>query len=85
MARQVVVYSTEWCPDCKRGKEWLRKHGIDFASRDVETDPAAAQQLTERNLRGVPVVEVDGRFFKEFRGGKDVPSDELKQALGVPP
>jgi glutaredoxin len=77
------VYSTAWCPDCKRGKEWLTTHGVSFISRDIEKEPEALKELTDRNLRGVPVIEVGGRFFKEFRNGKDTPSDELKQTLGL--
>ena len=35
----ITVYTTSWCPVCKRAKAWMRSNAIPFTERDVEADP----------------------------------------------
>jgi len=39
MPDQIVVYSTVWCPDCKRAKNFLGEQRIPYANVDIEQDP----------------------------------------------
>ena len=36
MAEQIIVYSTVWCPDCKRAKKFLAEHRVPYVNVDIE-------------------------------------------------
>jgi glutaredoxin-like protein len=53
----LVVYSADWCPDCRRSKRLLDRLGVDYVLRDVEDDEAAADEAVEVSGRhSIPVV-----------------------------
>ena len=55
------MYTTAWCPDCKRFKRVLDKHGVACAEVDIDADPAAAKRLEETTGRtAIPFLEIDG-------------------------
>ena len=65
MTGPIRIYSTSWCPDCWRTKQFLRERHISFEEIDVDEDPDAEELVLRVNegRRKVPTVEVDGRFF----------------------
>ena len=63
----VVVYTTSWCPHCRKAQQWLDEHGVAYQSHDVEEDPAAAREHRVKNPRGgVPTIVVDGEVLTGF-------------------
>jgi glutaredoxin 3 len=70
---KIVLFSTSWCPHCKRAKEYLTNNNIPFLNRDVELDSEAMQLLTGKyQSQAVPVIvigndEVILRGFDENR------------------
>jgi glutaredoxin-like YruB-family protein len=53
----VVVYTTPTCPWCVRAKDFLRKEGVEFETRDVSVDrPAATEMMRRTHQTGVPVI-----------------------------
>jgi glutaredoxin-like YruB-family protein len=68
----VIVYSTSWCGYCRKAKAWLTKRGVDFVEKDVEKDPAAAEELAQKAAasgvrpQGVPVIDVRGTLVLGF-------------------
>lgn len=61
----VIVYSTTWCPDCRRAKSFLKERGIPFVEINVEQDPEA-EDLVLRVNQGrcsVPTIKVGDRYF----------------------
>lgn len=80
IGRPLTVYSTTWCPDCRRAKAFLDRHGVPYTVVDIDRDPAAARQvvLLNRGLRRVPtIVFGDGSVLAE-------PSNaELAGKLGI--
>lgn len=34
----IVMYSTTWCPDCRRAKKFLDKKKVDYLDVDIEED-----------------------------------------------
>jgi glutaredoxin len=67
---QVVVYVTEWCPHCRRARQWLRAEGVSFVELDVDADPRAARMLRQLNpMGGVPTFDVDGEVLVGFAPG----------------
>jgi glutaredoxin len=58
----VVVYTTQWCPVCKRAKAWLQENGIAYEERDVETSRVWASELGERNpAHSIPTFDIEGQ------------------------
>jgi glutaredoxin-like YruB-family protein len=61
------VYTTSWCPYCKRAREYLVSKGIDFAEYDMEKDREAAARKKElHGTCGVPVAVIDGNVICGF-------------------
>jgi thioredoxin reductase (NADPH) len=76
----LIVYSTTWCPDCKRAKRFLSEHRIPYRNVDIEHNAEAADFVQEINngMRIVPtIIFPDGTILTE-------PSDaELAEKLGL--
>jgi thioredoxin reductase (NADPH) len=75
-----VVYSTAWCPDCKRAKKFFADHRIQYENVDIEKNIAGMDLVEHVNdgMRVVPtIVFPDGTIMSE-------PSNaELAEKLGV--
>jgi thioredoxin reductase (NADPH) len=79
-SEQIVVYSTVWCPDCKRAKRFLGELRVPFVNIDIEQDPEAMAYVEQVNQgkRIIPtIVFPDGSLLVE-------PSNaELAAKLGL--
>jgi glutaredoxin len=68
----VTLYTTSWCPACKRAKLWLKLKRVAFVEKDVEKDPAARSELMAEaekqgvGKRGVPVLDAYGKLAEGF-------------------
>lgn len=86
----LVVYSEEWCPDCKRFDRWVAENRVSLKKILISADQAAAEKLErETGKMAVPFLLVDGQHW--VRGyHKELPSRfsaellvaELKAAVG---
>ena len=68
MANQITVYSTVWCPDCKRANKCLAEHRIPYENVDIEQDEKAMAFVEEINngMRIIPtIVFPDGSVLSE--------------------
>jgi thioredoxin reductase (NADPH) len=64
----IVVYSTVWCPDCKRAKRFFGEQRIPYVNTDIEHDPDAMAFVERVNhgLRSIPtIVFPDGSILVE--------------------
>lgn len=54
----IIVYGTNWCPDCVRAKQFLERHHIPYEWVDVEKDHVAMAYIQRVNagLRVVPTI-----------------------------
>jgi glutaredoxin len=86
---RITVYSTTWCPDCKRAKDFLRQRGVEFDEINIEDDPDAEDLVIEVNKgrRRVPTIKVGDRFFavspfnaQELADGLNLPLDPEKKS-----
>jgi glutaredoxin len=79
----IRIYSTSWCPDCWRTKQFLRERGISYEDINVDEDPEAEELILRVNngLRKVPTLEVAGRYFACSPFDPDLLAEELKIAL----
>jgi glutaredoxin len=73
----IVMYCTNWCPDCKRARAWLKAHNLPFTEVDITFTPGAGEQVrkwTKGNLT-TPTFEIDGEIVVDFDEAR------LKQVL----
>lgn len=90
VTHELVVYSTTWCPDCRRLEKVFDSNGVPYTEIDIDEDAAAAKRLRERTGRAaIPYVEIDGdhiiRGWHEERPGRwddEVFLREVASALG---
>jgi glutaredoxin len=78
----ITMYSTRWCPDCRRAKTFLRERGVEFREVDIEEDPSAEEIVIKANdgRRKVPTLEVGGRYF----ACSPFNAEELAENLKIP-
>lgn len=77
---KILMYSTDWCPDCHRTKFFFDEYGIDYEEVDVDEDVAGLTfvKKVNRGHRVVPtVVFPDGTIFVE------PPNSALATKLGM--
>jgi glutaredoxin len=79
---KVELYTTSWCPWCKKARDFFVSRGIDFDDYDVEKDPEAAKRKSEldKGGRGVPFALIDG---KGVHGYSEKAYDEALKAGGA--
>jgi len=55
---QIVMYSVEWCPDCRRAKFFFKRKKIEVLEVDVNADKKAEAFVKEINngFRSVPTI-----------------------------
>ena len=60
--RDVLVYMTAWCGDCRTTLRWLDEAGVAYRKINIDRNAAAAQRVMELNegRRSVPTILVDG-------------------------
>jgi len=60
---RVQLFGADWCPDCRRAKNFLRDNAINFEFIDVDSNDWATQKVEEINngKRIIPTVLIDGK------------------------
>jgi len=83
MMEPITMYSTTWCPDCRRAKSFLRARGINFREVNIEEDPSGEAIVIKANngKRKVPTLEVGGRYF----ACSPFDAEQLAEELDIPP
>jgi len=76
------MYSTAWCPDCRRAKSFLKERGVAFREVNIGEDPAGEEIVIKANngLRKVPTLEVGGRYF----ACSPFDAEQLAEELHIP-
>jgi glutaredoxin len=58
---KVELYTTSWCPWCKKAKAFFRSRGIAFVEYDIEKDKEAASRKAQLDRQqGVPFAVING-------------------------
>jgi glutaredoxin len=79
----LTMYTTAWCPDCRRAKSFLKERGIEFREVDMEKDPSAEEIVVKANngKRKVPTLEIGGRYFACSPFDAEQLAEDLKISL----
>lgn len=75
----VVMYCTPWCPDCRKAREWLKKHNIEYTEVNIVKTAGASEQVRQwaNGSQTTPTFDIDGQIVVDF----DLP--RLEQILKV--
>ena len=76
VSSSVVMYSTSWCPHCKRARAYFASHGIAYRDVDVEKSASGAREFRELGGGGVPLILAGGRAMRGFS------EDGIRDLLG---
>lgn len=65
MMEPITVYTTFWCPDCRRAKSFLKDRGVAFKEVNIEEDTEGEEIVLRANhgKRKVPTLKVGERYF----------------------
>jgi glutaredoxin len=69
---QVVLYTTETCPYCRRAIAYLDQIGQDYVNKDVESDEDARDEFMKLTggRTGVPVIVVGEKWMQGWNQAK---------------
>jgi mycoredoxin len=75
----LIMYCTQWCPDCRRAREWLDSHNISYREVDVSRDVEARERAANHNEGRLhtPTFELGDGVCVDFR------PDRLSEILGL--
>lgn len=80
----LIVYSSNWCPDCREAKRFLARHNIPFREIEIEKTPGAADEIIRRTgKRAIPQFVINGVWVQPYRPGEGFLYDEMSKLLGV--
>jgi len=66
----VILYSTSWCPYCKKARAYLKKNAIAFKEYDIEKDLVAKRNYNKAGGRGVPFMVKGDNYVAGFSAEK---------------
>ncbi|WP_158748863.1 glutaredoxin domain-containing protein [Acidobacterium sp. S8] len=80
----ILLYTANWCRDCREAKRFLEKHNIAYLEVDIESTPGAAEEVV-RNVgkRAIPQFVIDGKWVQPYRPGYGFLYEEMSELLGV--
>lgn len=81
---ELLVYSANWCRDCREAKRFLAQHNIPYKEIDIETIPGAADEVI-RNVgkRAIPQFVLDGKWVQPYKPGRGFLYAEMSALFGV--
>ncbi len=75
---KVKIYSTPTCPFCKKAKEFLKKHNVEYEDINVAENEKARDEMIEKSGQmSVPVIEIGNEIIVGFN------EQELKKKLKI--
>jgi glutaredoxin len=62
---EITIYGTEWCPDCRRVKTFLKERGVSFQEVNIEQNEEGEEVVLRANngKRKIPTLKVGQRYF----------------------
>ena len=76
----IIMYTTAWCGDCRRAKEFFAYHEIEYVNIDIDKEPRGAEFVKRVNNgnRSVPTI-----IFPDGTKMVEPSSWDLAEKLGV--
>jgi mycoredoxin len=81
---ELLLYSAEWCRDCREAKRFLARHAIPYTEINIEKTPgAAAQVIANTGKRAIPQFVLDGKWIQPYTPGRGFLHAEMSALFGV--
>ena len=81
---ELLVYTADWCRDCREAKRFLNQHAIALREIDIERTPGAADEvIAQTGKRAIPQFVLDGRWVQPYKPGRGFLYEEMSVLLGV--
>ncbi len=78
ISSSVTVYSADWCAFCHAAKDYLDKKGVKYTEKNIEQQPAFAQESMDKSGQtGIPVIVINDQVIVGFDRAK------IDVALGI--
>ena len=82
--KELLVYTSAWCGDCREAKRWLTKHNIAFQEIDIECNAGAAEAVLQHTgKRAIPQFVIDGQWVQPYVPGRGFKYAEMAELFGV--
>jgi len=66
-SNEVILYTTSWCPYCKKARDFFTSRNISFTDYDIEKDKEAAERKRQLDTgSGVPFAIINGTKIHGF-------------------
>lgn len=62
----ITMFSTSWCPHCKRAKAYFAQKGVGFREVDIEASDQGRREFEGYGGKGVPLIIVGERRMRGF-------------------
>lgn len=62
----VIMYSTQWCPYCRKAHAYFKRHKISYVEYDIEASEQNLAKFRELNGNGVPLILVGDKRMQGF-------------------
>lgn len=81
---ELLIYSADWCRDCREAKRFLARHSIPYREIDIERVPGAADEVIRNTgKRAIPQFVIDGKWVQPYRPGQGFLHEEMAELFGV--
>jgi len=76
---KIQFFGADWCPDCRRAKDYFKQHSIAYEFTDVDLDQEATKRVENINngKRIIPTIIIEGKSYTNPN------NDQLDAALGI--
>ncbi len=65
----ITMFSTSWCPHCKRAKSYFAQKGVSYREVDIEASDSGRREFEGYGGGGVPLIIVGERRMRGFDAG----------------
>ena len=81
---ELLVYSANWCRDCREAKRFLAQHNVIFKEIDIDRTPGAADEIIRKTgKRAIPQFVLNGVWVQPYRPGEGFLYNEMRALLGI--
>ena len=81
---ELLVYSADWCRDCREVKRFLDKHDIAYTEINIENTPGAVDALLANvGKRAIPQFVLNGKWVQPYKPGRGFLYTEMAELFGV--
>ena len=79
------MYMTDWCPYCRKAREYLQSLNVDLVEYNVEKNREKAAEFKAKGGSGVPLIDVEGTVIKGYNQESIKSAVEERRDANPPP